>query len=67
MLAPPIFVNHIGERNTADGPEPAHGVADRQQSIRMDAGWQAESGLSCKYSVVSVAPRPSALAASSIF
>ena len=32
-LTPPIFVDDIGERDTANRPEPAHGVADRQQSI----------------------------------
>jgi hypothetical protein len=29
-LTPPIFVDDIGESNTADWPEPAHGVTDRQ-------------------------------------
>src|SRR5712671_1431003 len=40
-----VFVDDIGERNTADWPEPAHEIADRQQGIRMDAGRQSESGL----------------------
>jgi hypothetical protein len=44
-LAPPIFVDDIGVRNTADWPEPPHRIADRQQSIGMDAGRQPESGL----------------------
>jgi hypothetical protein len=44
-LAPSVFADDIGRRDTANWIEPAHGVADRQQSIRMDAGWQAESGL----------------------
>jgi hypothetical protein len=44
-LAPPVFIDHIGERDTADWPEPAHRVADRQQGIGMDAVRQAESGL----------------------
>src|SRR5271166_427550 len=32
-LAPPIFVDDIGQRDTANWPEPAHGIADRQQGI----------------------------------
>jgi hypothetical protein len=32
-LAPPIFVDDIGQRNTANGSEPAHRVANRQQGI----------------------------------
>ncbi len=44
-LAPPVFIDHIGERDTADWPEPAHRVADRQRGIGMDAVRQAESGL----------------------
>jgi len=40
-----IFVDDIGQSHTADWPEPAHGVADRQQGIRVDAGWQSECGL----------------------
>jgi hypothetical protein len=45
-LAPPVFIDDICKRDTADWPKPAHGVADRQQGIRMDAGRQSESGLS---------------------
>ncbi len=30
-LAPAILIDDIGEGNTADWPEPAYGVADRQQ------------------------------------
>ena len=44
-LSPPIFMDDIGERNTAHRPEPPHWIADRQQSIRVDTGWQAECGL----------------------
>src|SRR5206468_2309348 len=44
-LAPPIFIDDIGERNTTDWPKPAHWVADRQQGIGMHAGRQAERGL----------------------
>ena len=44
-LTPSVFVDDIGERNTADWPEPAHRIADRQQGIRMDAGRQPERGL----------------------
>jgi hypothetical protein len=44
-LAPLILVDDIGERNTADWPEPAHWVADRQQCMRVDAGRQSKSGL----------------------
>jgi hypothetical protein len=29
-LAPSIFVDDIGDRDTADWPEPSHWVADRQ-------------------------------------
>jgi len=45
-LAPSVFVDDIDQRDTADWPEPAHRVADRQQSIGVDIGWQAECGLS---------------------
>jgi len=45
-LAPQVFIDHIGERDTADWPEPAHRVADRQQSIRVETGGQSERGLS---------------------
>ena len=44
-LTPPIFVDDIGERYTANRPKPSHRVADRQQGIGMDAGRQAECGL----------------------
>ena len=54
-LTPPILVDDIGERNTADRPKPSYRVADRQQGIGVDAGRQAECGLrfllNCKYSV----------------
>jgi hypothetical protein len=36
-LASPIFVHHIGERDTAVWPEPSHRVAHWQQGIGMDA------------------------------
>jgi hypothetical protein len=71
--AGPIYPqkNDIGQRDIADWPKPSHSIADRQQSIGVNAGRQAERGLrfllDCKYSVVNVAPRPSALAASSKF
>ncbi|HEY4858866.1 MAG TPA: hypothetical protein VII14_02890 [Xanthobacteraceae bacterium] len=29
-LAPSVFIDDIGQRNTANRPEPSHGVADRQ-------------------------------------
>ena len=44
-LAPPILVDDIGERDTADWPEPALGVADRQQGIGVDVRRQPERGL----------------------
>ena len=44
-LAPPVFIDDIGERYTADWPEPAHGIADRQQGIGVDAGRETERGL----------------------
>jgi hypothetical protein len=70
-LAPLVFVDDIRERDTTNRLKPAHGVADWQQGIRMDARRQSESGLpsfsNCKYSVVNVAPRPSARAANSMF
>jgi hypothetical protein len=44
-LAPPIFEDDLGERDTADGSKPAHGVPDRQQSIGVDVRRQSESGL----------------------
>jgi len=42
---PPILVDDIGQRHTADGSEPSHRIADRQQGIRMDVRRQAECGL----------------------
>jgi hypothetical protein len=42
-LAPSIFIDDIGERNTADGPEPSQGIADRQQGIREETGRKAQS------------------------
>src|SRR5215469_9458287 len=44
-LAPPIFVNDFGQRNTTDGSEPAHWIPDRQQGIRVDVRWQTQRGL----------------------
>jgi hypothetical protein len=44
-LAPPVFIDDIGEGDAADRPKPAHRVADRQQGIGVDAVRQAESGL----------------------
>jgi len=44
-LAPPILVDDICKRYTANWPEPTYGVADRQQGIRVDARWQSERGL----------------------
>jgi hypothetical protein len=32
-LAPPVFIDNIGESDAANRTEPAHGVADRQQGI----------------------------------
>jgi hypothetical protein len=67
-LAPAIFVDDIGERYTANRPEPTYGVPDRQQSIRMDAGWQAGCGLRFFLELqVPVAPRPRARGASNMF
>ena len=45
MLTPPIFLDDICKRDAAYWPKPTHWVADRQQRIRVDAQWQAESGL----------------------
>jgi hypothetical protein len=42
-LAPPIFKDDIGERHTANRPEPAYRVADRKQSIGVEAGRKAHS------------------------
>jgi hypothetical protein len=47
-------------RDTANWPEPAHRIADRQQRIRVDAGRQAERGLGFFLEL-------NALAASSMF
>ena len=44
-LAPPVLEDDIGQRDTANWTEPSHVVADRQQSTRMDARWQAKRGL----------------------
>ena len=41
-LAPLVFIDDIGQRDTADWPEPAHWVAYRYQGIRVNAGRQAE-------------------------
>ena len=42
-LTPLIFVDDIGERDTANRPEPSHRITDRQQSIGMNVGRQSES------------------------
>jgi hypothetical protein len=57
---PPILADDIGERDAANWPKPPHGVADRQQGIRLDAGRQAERGLGLLLEL-------NALAASSMF
>jgi hypothetical protein len=44
-LTPSIFVDDIGERYTANWPEPAHGIPDRQQGIGVDVRRQLECGL----------------------
>src|SRR5947209_11089582 len=44
-LSPLIFENDIGEGDTANRPEPTHRVADRQQSVGVDAGRQTECSL----------------------
>ncbi len=44
-LSPSIFVDDIGQRDTADWPEPAHRIPDWQDGIGMRAGRQAECGL----------------------
>jgi hypothetical protein len=46
-LAPPIFIDDIGQRNAADWPKPSHGVPDGQQGIGVDARRQPECGLRC--------------------
>jgi hypothetical protein len=60
-LTPPISVDDIGERNTANWPKSAHGIPDRQQCIRAHAGWQPECGLrfflNCKQGVVRASPQ----------
>ena len=45
MLPPSIVVDDIGERDTANRPEPAHRIADRQQGIGVDVRRQAKRGL----------------------
>jgi hypothetical protein len=42
---PSILMDDISQRDTADWPEPAHRVADRQQGIGVDTGRQPERGL----------------------
>jgi hypothetical protein len=68
---PSIFIDDIGESDAADWSEPAHEGADRQLGIRVETGRQSERGLhfllELQIHVVRVAPRPSALAASSMF
>jgi hypothetical protein len=49
MLAPPVLIDDIGQRNAADWPKPAHRVANRQQGIRVDAGRQTERGLRFRF------------------
>jgi hypothetical protein len=44
-VAPSVFVDDIGQRNTANWTEPAHRESDRQQGIGMDARRQPERGL----------------------
>jgi hypothetical protein len=70
-LTPSVFIDDISERNTADWPKTAHWVADRYQGIEWTPGGKpsaaSASFSNCKYSVVRVAPRPSARAVSSMF
>src|SRR5215472_10964122 len=44
-LTPPVFIDDIGERDTANWPELPHRVADWQQSIGMDVRRQSECRL----------------------
>src|SRR6516165_7415386 len=44
-LTPPILIDDIGERDTADRPEPTHRVADRQQGVRVETRRRTECGL----------------------
>jgi len=37
-LAPAVFVGNFGNRDTANRPEAAHRVADRQQGIGVHVG-----------------------------
>jgi hypothetical protein len=41
------LIDHIGERDTADWPKPAHGVADRQQGIGVHAAAPPSIALAC--------------------
>ena len=43
-VAPPIFVNHIGQRDTANRAKPPSRLTDRQRGIGMHAGRQPERG-----------------------
>jgi len=45
-LAPSIFIYDIGQRNTADWPEPSYRITDPQDGIRVETGRQSERGLS---------------------
>jgi hypothetical protein len=44
-LAPPVFVDDIGQRCRPKRPEPAHRIADRQGSIRVNARRQSKCSL----------------------
>jgi hypothetical protein len=69
-LSPPIFIDHIDERNMTDRPKPSHRVADRQQGIGVDTGRQAEHGFSFLLNANTACQSRAevrALAASSIF
>src|SRR5262249_30290940 len=44
-LTPTVLADNVINRNTANRPETAHRVADRQKGIRVHVGRQAESGL----------------------
>ena len=43
-LAPPVFIDNIGERDAAHRPEPSHRVADRQQGIGVEVRRQPHRG-----------------------
>src|SRR5258708_29594932 len=54
-LAPPVEIDDVGERPTADRPEAPHRIADRQDGVGVEAGRDAHRSID--FLLVSDVPR----------